>query len=474
MFIPANGGTVDYFTDLTEANTPQNRFNPRIYQRLWASAAPARLFDGGETTVGIDSEANLGNVEINEAEWSKVFNSLKYGYPAGNGFSLWVDNQELPETQKFTFRFPKEHTVYNYYSDYDGEMLSTSETLDRTDNGRFIYENDGTDGNQPLTFEYKGATRSVYTNVLPLTVSVKAETGTATKSFLVGNPFMSRIDIAAFIAGNDGVTAVKVYDGNTTISVNSELQTNATTVAKIEPMQSFFVEFDAEAAERDIVFTEEMLTGDAPATASEAPALRVVVYDGHKEAGTLLTGSDSGNSVESMVDAEAKPSLAVFAIADSKAYDILPLAGAETPLAVCAAAADTLTLRFDAENGFDKSHYALLDNRTGITYSLDETISIGNGEASVGRYSIVDTDLLDDKADDNKVFVTVDGGVATVMASGGGIVGVAVYGMDGRMDTSVKTSPVFEKRVELQRDLQIVSVTLADGTVHNFKIVAYL
>ena len=474
MFIPANGGTVDYFTDLTEANTPQNRFNPRIYQRLWASAAPARLFDGGETTVGIDSEANLGNVEINEAEWSKVFNSLKYGYPAGNGFSLWVDNQELPETQKFTFRFPKEHTVYNYYSDYDGEMLSTSETLDRTDNGRFIYENDGTDGNQPLTFEYKGATRSVYTNVLPLTVNVKAETGTATKSFLVGNPFMSRIDIAAFIAGNDGVTAVKVYDGNTTISVNSELQTNATTVAKIEPMQSFFVEFDAEAAERDIVFTEEMLTGDAPATASEAPALRVVVYDGHKEAGTLLTGSDSGNSVESMVDAEAKPSLAVFAIADSKAYDILPLAGAETPLAVCAAAADTLTLRFDAENGFDKSHYALLDNRTGITYSLDETISIGNGEASVGRYSIVDTDLLDDKADDNKVFVTVDGGVATVMASGGGIVGVAVYGMDGRMDTSVKTSPVFEKRVELQRDLQIVSVTLADGTVHNFKIVAYL
>jgi len=42
------------------------------------------------------------------------------------------------------------------------------------------------------------------------------------------------------------------------------------------------------------------------------------------------------------------------------------------------------------------------------------------------------------------------------------------------MDTSVKTAPVAETQVELQRDLQIVSVTLADGTVRNFKVVAYL
>ena len=58
--------------------------------------------------------------------------------------------------------------------------------------------------------------------------------------------------------------------------------------------------------------------------------------------------------------------------------------------------------------------------------------------------------------------------------AGAGIVGVAVYGLDGRMDTSVKTAPVAETQVELQRDLQIVSVTLADGTVRNFKVVAYL
>ena len=92
----------------------------------------------------------------------------------------------------------------------------------------------------------------------------------------------------------------------------------------------------------------------------------------------------------------------------------------------------------------------------------------------MGRYSLIDTDLFEGRTAENTVFVTAKGGIATVRTSGAGIVGVAVYGLDGRMDTSVKTAPVAETQVELQRDLQIVSVTLADGTVRNFKVVAYL
>ena len=471
MFIPATG-MPDYFTDLTSDNMPQNRFNPRIYQRLWAATAPAKLFNGTDVSVGIDPGANLGDAVVNQAEWSKNFNSLKYAYPLGSGFSLWVDNGTFPDTQRFTFRFPKEHTSYNYYSDYDGTMTSLVETLDRTSSGRFAYEQENEES-KPLTFEYRGETRSVYVNVLPLTVTVTAQTGTATNLFLVGNPFMSRIDIAAFMAGNEGVRAVKVYDGNTTLTVNSDLQTNASELTVIEPMQSFFVEFDTESVARDITFTERMLTGGSPSFNSEAGALRLVADNGCGEAAVLFTERGSGHAVEALVDGEVKPSLAVYAVLGGAVYDIVPAETAEIPLAICSELNDSLTLRFESRNGFDASAYLLRDNSTGVTYALDQPVEIASGQSSVGRYSLVDKKRAVEERDDSSVFITVEGAQATVQATGGDIVRVAVYGLDGRMDRVENLLSASEVRVELSRECQIVSVMLVDGTVHNFKVVAY-
>lgn len=470
MFIPATETSIGYFESLTETNMPQNRINPRIYQRLWSRSAPAKLFNGTDTEVGIDPDGlDLGNAEINKAEWSKNFNALKYGYPMGNGFSLWVDNGNLPADRTFTFRFPKEHTTYNYYSDYDGSMLSLTETLERTGSGRFIYESE-TPENPSSSFEYEGETRHVYTNVLPLTVSLTAEN--ATSIFLVGNPFMSRIDIAAFMAGNDGVKSVRIYDGNTVATINSDLQATVAGLTKIEPLQAFFVEFDSEAAARDIEFTDDMLTGETVTTLSESPALRIVADNGLDKASMLLTYGAGGES-EALIDAEVKPSLGVYAVSGNIVYDILPASGAEIPLALCAAASDTLTLRFEAENGFDTSSYVLRDNNTGTVYSLDEEIALEAGESSVGRYSLVDLALAVEEKTEGEVFVTAKDNRAVVKSTREEIVRVAIYGIDGRMDSAVHMLPTLETEVDLQRDLQIVSVTLANGSVHNFKIVAY-
>ena len=50
MFIPVVGNPSP-FTSLNASNTSQNRFNPRIYQRLWASDAKGQTLNNGQVTV---------------------------------------------------------------------------------------------------------------------------------------------------------------------------------------------------------------------------------------------------------------------------------------------------------------------------------------------------------------------------------------------------------------------------------------
>ena len=89
MFIPAamNGThTGDYFLDINSINAPENRFNPRIYQRMWNKTVHNRLIGGGDVAV-----------TIAETQWTKPYNALGQSYVLGdgNGFSLWVDNGNL-------------------------------------------------------------------------------------------------------------------------------------------------------------------------------------------------------------------------------------------------------------------------------------------------------------------------------------------------------------------------------------------
>ena len=85
----------------------------------------------------------------------------------------------------------------------------------------------------------------------------------------------------------------------------------------------------------------------------------------------------------------------------------------------------------------------------------------------------MDVALWKEEGAGSEVFVTTQGADATVKTVGSEIVGITVYGMDGRVYSSLKVHPSVEVQVRLHRDLQIVSVVLADGTKHNFKLMAY-
>ena len=98
MFIPAGGNPVP-FTSLNAASASQNRFNPRIYQRLWASDAVGQTWRNGKVTV-----------KPTETQWTEPFNALAQEYSMGKGFSLKA--VQGTATLPLIFRFPKQTDTF--------------------------------------------------------------------------------------------------------------------------------------------------------------------------------------------------------------------------------------------------------------------------------------------------------------------------------------------------------------------------
>ena len=485
MFIPENPTLPPYFEEVTADNTPQNRFNPRIYQRLWATTAKGRLRDGLETDLGIEVDFSDG-IAVGLSLWSRNFNHLAYGYPMGNGFSLWVDNGELPASQTFRFRFPKEHTSYNYYEDFDGaELDKKEEDLERgegDDNKRFVYEGvkEGAE-NVGWTYERRttaeGATsqqsRTVYAGELPLTVTLTSEE--ETENFLTGNPFMSRIYLKGFFKDNSDVTAVRVYDGEKYVTVNKDALSTAD-VEYIEPMQSFFVTLGAEASSATVTFDEASLNPEAQEEGSsgaetQAAALRVTADNGAVRAAALLVDGET-TPVATLFDDEVPPVQSVFSLSDDEAFDIRNMGedGCTSLGIYQPEKGDSLTLSFAVEHGLALADYRLLDRATGTLWALDAPVVLRGIGTSVNRYAVVPADYEPEPVAAGEVYVELQGTVATAYSLGAGIAQLSVFTTDGRRTSLTDGRGGQQASVSLSRGLHILQVRLSDGTSHVFKL----
>ena len=485
--------TGEYFTDLTAANSPQNRYNPRIYQRRWAATAQGQLRDHNvEVSLGIDDAFVGEGIGVDWTKWSRNFNHLKTRYGEGEGFSVWVDNGELPATQAFRFRFPKEHARYNYYEDFDHSLLEDVyedfSSEDRADNKRFIYEAES-DGNVEWTYVRRRAAeredaetrdvtsqgRTVYTGMLPLTLHVTQENGGRTQNFLLGNPFMSRVYLKGFFDENPGVAAVRVYDGTNYVTATpGGLSTGAADY--ISPMQAFFVTVDEAADGIDISFDENCLlpeeAADGNSDAATQALLRVTADDGRKRAATLLvSGANCG--VATLFDEEVPPSLSVFSLSEGDAFDIRCMAEeGGTPLGVyCPEGCDSLTLHFAGEGGLDVADYRLLDRATGALWELDAPVVLRKAGSSAGRYVVVASDYEPAPAPvAEEVYVELQGGTATVHSAGAGIAQVSAYATDGRCTAVADAHDAQQASLPLPQGVHILQVRLTDGATRSFKM----
>ena len=463
FFVPAAmNGTQDndLFTDLTPATSPENRFSPRVYQRLWLSSAPV---NNGTTETASET--------YDETKWTPPFNALNQKYERGMGFSLKAAAEDLSVT-KLKFRFPKTHEEYYYYNEKK-QQTDIKETVDRGDGAGRLF-GFGEDEDE---------------------MTVNLTTGEAGNVFLVGNPFMAHINIKKFLETNSDVTGVKVYDGNannSAILCDGDLLTNADGWTGIAPMQSFFVTTKGDASMAcDITFTRAMLEqqpgGGQPLRVSQSRAMETAADGGRLvirakaggvESTALVRFSDGasagfvpGEDASLLVDDEVRPRVQVFTLAGGRAADIQQTPDVDRlTLGLMTAAGAPLTLSLDGD-----TDWTLYDTQTGATYPMDggAEVDLGPTGSSTGRYMLVRdaSAIAGGLVPDGGVIInrTQQGTLTVTSADGTALKSCKVYTADGTLvDSADGEAHLLELRAA--RGVSIVTVAKADGTSYTQKM----
>ena len=500
MFMPADTTKAKYFEELNEENWQEQRFNPSIYQRLWAAAHPGKIYslDGKGNAVLKDEK-----LDVNEATWSRNFNAVAKEYGMGEGFSMWIDNGNLPATNKFSIRLPKAHKKYSYFVDYDQEKVG-SETVKKDANkiNRFIYESDPPQEGD-LTMEYKYLSegkevtenRTVFVGQSEYQITLKSDVPTQT--FVLGNPFMSRLDIKKFLEVNENVNSVKVEVENESGGMEEQTVSkvastgSATTIA---PMQAFYVTTNNEASKQiTLLLTPEMIGGSKKATEESKPAeakgLKVcveslktrsksaamLVMENSETAYDVSDGSSFKNSVwvPTLLDSEVKSPLKVFGIQQSQAYDILPMTGA-TSLGIYLSQKDSIRIEVKPIQGVDMSGYVLHDMLSGADYSLDSPLIIADAETSLGRFVIrsrygsTDVTSVDT---DQRISIVQEGSSVLVQSASGQLKSVKVIDLNGRIISRVQGNGSRCLKASIASGIQIIHIELTDGSSKDYKMI---
>lgn len=323
----------EYFTDITfdgktadassanNANVPNSRFSPTVYQRAWSGTADMTLTDENNKT---SSRAISGN-------WSSLYNDVTVPYTAGTGFSLRV--QDLPSgTDKALFRLPKADKSYSYYSSESDNTGSSSATISnesRTKAGLLcsddLFKRVVDDPSHNDEDDEKAITvvlgEKEENETYPVVPSENSD------YYLIGNPFIAQLDMKKFFDTNreDGFsnTAIEqkywyVEDGVQNVAIATEdgwISTDNATV--IPPLRSFFVQKTDEAQTdehinyvhftADMQVTMENRTDATTASyAATANVLRITATtaDGKVSRAAIAYAADAASEYETSEDAE--------------------------------------------------------------------------------------------------------------------------------------------------------------------------
>jgi hypothetical protein len=306
------------------------------------------------------------------------------------GYSLRLGEDGAAGTG--TIRLPKLHTQYDYF-DLQGNTINQYETITRVASGRFIYEDATGKGSFP--------------------VNVTAKNIKLGDTYLVGNPFMTHINIEKFIAGNAaaGITSVKVYDGsgsNSAIELEGDgfVSNDGSTLTHIAPMQSFFITANS-GAEVALTFTADMLE-NAPAqlmrstraagSSTVSNALKLTATVGKTTSNSLVRLNASakdayraGEDARILIDNEVRPTVAIFTIAGEEALDIQQLSTSATriPVGISMRNPARVSLTLAHRSGDAWAGWSLVDTQTGKRTSLQNgevTIDLGILKSNVGRF----------------------------------------------------------------------------------------
>ncbi|MCC8146888.1 MAG: hypothetical protein LIO93_10750 [Bacteroidales bacterium] len=296
------------------------------------------------------------------AGWSRSFNTLDDGLYPGLGYIIWVDDgNEVGQNIEYQqFRFPRdsvEYTMWNYQGVYQGTVSMPNGGRDNI--GKFTYESLGqANGSFDVTVEEDQA---IYTNVL------------------VGNPFMSHLNLNEFVGENSGLLKSEGYYlwNGYSFDTKSEAFNDESIVP---PMQSFVVEKVDDTVIDKLTFTFDMAVEDPRANTvlrseenTEHPILRMGILRDNIEHSNVRIKYDPAESNEyaeekdmwTLFSESVKTSAVLYAPINGKAASIRTMGDFSEPveLGIRTTKKGLLTFHITGLDGLESSLDVKLEDR---------------------------------------------------------------------------------------------------------------
>ncbi|MDE7412611.1 MAG: T9SS type A sorting domain-containing protein [Muribaculaceae bacterium] len=421
----------EIFTEINFDPTLNDRFAPAVYQRSW---------DKSEAKVYELNKNGSHNAAV-KTFWSHAYNDVKENYGNGNAFSIKTDVSkaiDVKDNDKVLFRLPKADTRYDYY---------TSEKAT---------------GNHTDVLTKDNAYRLNITNSDENPMEVSNMSG---KYFLVGNPFMTYMDIEKFLDKNsdklekkywiitkDGQIAVTWAEGQSYAAYPATDSPEDCSV--VAPMQGFFVEAkpNIDATTLSLKYDESMMRrynagsgvilNEVTRGETSSPALKISAVTDGKSTSTaiLVTGIDASD--ESCVEAIDQRDLdipsTVFTAKHGKAMSINFCENVEgVEIGVIADDDAETVIRFEGMENFND--LLLFDSSDKSVTPLSEVGDLKVKGSVNGRFFL--TAGLDDNASFNGLKWSADDNILTVTDTAStGDLKVRVCDLLGRVIANVAVS----------------------------------
>ena len=429
FYLPATTGArqiTQLFNEITFAGPGaaggqlHDRFQPAVYQRAWNKGS-AKIYDMGGDNTGRDVAVR--------ADWSRVYNDVLEEYsPAKNpGFSVRTDvgyMDEPDDIETVRFRLPKADEFYDYW-DQTGENSGHRTTIPRNAHYR-LNPSEGT---------------------------MTATAAEASNYFLVGNPFICHMDLAAFFAANTGIEQqCWIMNDGQLIAIDSSMFGDEEPSAwrYMPPFQGFFVKKTGDAATTiTLNYKAEMmasLDGDNLLNiAARDPQLDTnsilvtMSADGERDSQVRFVVGESAASgdVAAIFNADSESGMTAFGKSAGLASSIRYVdAMAREEVGVTVRGDKPVTIRF---NGHALDGLMLHDALTGTDTELYDGMEYEVEGSVSGRLFIVSPESgVDDAIALSDFNLEITGThVALTAPAGTGSVAMQVFDINGRMVANV-------------------------------------
>ena len=400
------------------------------------------------------------------------------------------DNVTLPADRTFRIRLPQTHNLYHYYNDYDHEEMGKEQVeKDPLQIYRFVYET-GAEGNLKAEYKYKSEgkkvceERTVFVGQDQYQITLKSDVPTNT--FMLGNPFMSHLDLEKFLAVNTNVASVSMQLAKSEQTVAMVAGTTLSTggTQTVAPMQSFYLTTNTEpSTSATILLTKEMINNKGTSEdkgEGKMPGLRVRVEsltNGSQSAALLLTheavaAADINSAAATpIMDGEAKADVKVFGINSGNGFDIMPLADI-TPLGIYLSKSDSISIKVESENGADANEYVLHDNLTNTDYAVGNSLTVAGAETSLGRFVIKKANAIGTSVDHvhGDMSIMQEGQYVVVRSADNNLSGVEIVDTNGILVSKAHGEATNQLRTRIAHGIQVVRITMAHGERKSYKM----